>query len=252
MRRSESLILVLACAAALNAVLATAASASVEVDEEEVVFRLDRPQASKVFLTGDFNNWNPTMDGMVMRAGVWEVRLYLVPGKYRYAFVVDGQSMPDPDNPHRDSGGDSFFIFIEEDGVYGIVYETAGEGARRVEEKYLPYGAAAAAATVDYGLFTASAGVEGEIDGKLHGNIMLGAEYEPTSADPVKAYLVRASGRFVTERFGVGAFHRTGRIGFDDPLSLFTRVGPFAYPLDLFCRGVEASAGWEGSEAEWS
>jgi hypothetical protein len=28
---------------------------------------------------------------------------------------------------------------------------------------------------------------------------------------------------------------------------LFTDVGPYAYPLDLFCRGVEAVAGWKNS-----
>ncbi len=63
----------------------------------------------------------------------------------------------------------------------------------------------------------------------------------------MNAYLVRAKGEWVTDRFSVGAFHRSGRVGFDDPLSLFTDVGPYAYPLDLFCRGAEVAAGWKNS-----
>jgi hypothetical protein len=243
-RRIEPLVLFLICAATLAPVLPEPAYASIEVDEEEVVFRLEDMGAAKVFLTGDFNNWNTKMDGMVRRGGAWELRLYLIPGKYRYMFVVDGQLMPDPDNPNRDADGNTFFIFVEEEGRYSIVYEATRSGKRKIEEIYDPYGAMTAAATEEHGLFTASAGVDGQIDGSLKGNVLVGAEYETTAEDPVKAYLLRARGEWVTERFSLGAFHRSGRIGFDDPLSLFTDVGPYAYPLDLFCRGAEVSAGW--------
>jgi hypothetical protein len=239
--------LFLICAAALSLVVPASLYASIEVDEEEVIFRLVDPDAAKVFLTGDFNNWNPTMDSMVKRGGGWEVRLYLVPGRYRYAFVVDGKNIPDPDNPNRDAEGNTFFIFAEEDGVYDIIYEVTNTGERKIDEIYTPYGALTATAMEDYGLFTASAGVDGEIDGSLRGNILVGAEYETTAEDPLKAYLVRAKGEWVTDRFSLGAFHRSGKVGFDDPLSLFTAVGPYAYPLDLFCRGAEASAGWKDS-----
>ena len=226
---------------------ASAGYASIEVDEEEVIFRFEYPGAAKVYLAGDFNNWNPTMDGMVKRDGAWEVRLYLVPGKYRYMFVVDGENIPDPDNPNRDRDGNTFFIFIEEDGVYDIIYEVTETGERKIDEVYTLHGALTATAVEDYGLFTASAGVNGEIEGSLRGNILIGAEYETTAEDPIKAYLVRAKGEWVTEKFRLGAFHRSGRVGLDDPLSLFTDVGPYAYPLDLFCRGVEVSAGWKNS-----
>lgn len=223
------------------------AYASIELDEEEVVFRLEDTGAAKVFLAGDFNNWNPKMDSMVKRGGAWELRLYLVPGRYRYMFVVDGENVPDPDNPNRDGDGNTFFIFVEEEGTYSIIYEVTEAGERRIEEIYEPYGALTASGVEDYGLFTASAGVDGEIDGSLRGNILIGAEYETTSSGLLKAYLVRAKGEWVGDVFQLGAFHRSGRIGFDDSLSLFTDVGPYAYPLDLFCRGAEASAGWKNS-----
>ncbi len=247
MKRFGSAILFLISAAAILSAVPVPAYASIEVDEEEVIFRFVDTSAAKVFLTGDFNNWNPTMDSMVKRGGNWEVRLYLVPGRYRYAFVVDGKSVPDPDNPNRDTEGNTFFIFVEEDGVYKIVYEVTDTGERKIDEIYDPYGALAATAVEDYSLFTASAGVDGEIDRSLRGNFLIGAEYEPTAEDPMKAYLVRAKGEWVTDKFSLGAFHRSGRVSFDDPLSLFTDVGPYAYPLDLFCRGAEATAGWENS-----
>ena len=247
MNRFESAILFLICAVLIALAVPGSAYASIEVDDEEVIFRFEHPGEAKVYLAGDFNNWNPTMDGMVKRGGAWEVRLYLVPGKYRYMFVVDGENIPDPDNPNRDADGNTFFIFVEEDGVYNIIYEVTETGERKIDEIYTPFGALTATAVEDYGLFTASAGVEGEIDGSIRGNILIGAEYETMAEDPIKSYLVRAKGEWVTERFQLGAFHRSGRIGFDDPLSLFTDVGPYAYPLDLFCRGAEASAGWKNS-----
>lgn len=247
MNRFESAILILLCASAIGLAVPISAYASIEVDEEEVVFRFEDTGAVKIFLTGDFNNWNPKMDSMVKRGGAWELRLYLVPGRYRYMFVVDGENVPDPDNPNRDGDGNTFFIFVEEEGTYSIIYEVTETGERKIEERYTPYGALAAVAVEDYGLFTASAGVEGEIDGSLRGNILIGAEYETIAEQPIKAYLVRAKGEWVTEKFSLGAFHRSGTVGFDDPLSLFTDVGPYAYPLDLFCRGAEASIGWKNS-----
>ena len=243
----KSAILFLAFAAVIALAVPSPAYASVELDEEEVIFRFEDPGAAKVFLAGDFNNWNPKMDSMVKRGSAWELRLYLVPGRYRYMFVVDGENMPDPDNPNIDADGNTFFIFVEEDGVYDIIYEVTDSGERKIDEVYTPYGSLSAVALYDYALFTASTGMKGEIDGNLRGDILIGFEYETMAYNPIKAYLVRAKGEWVTERFNLGVFHRSGRVGFDDPLSLFTDVGPYAYPLDLFCRGAEISAGWKNS-----
>jgi hypothetical protein len=220
------------------------ALASIEVDEEEVVFRLEVAGAGKVFITGDFNNWNPKMDSMVKRGGVWEVRLYLVPGRYRYMFVVDGREIPDPDNPHRESDGRTYFIFREREGTYDIIYEAPADGAESVDEKYSPHGSFAAAAVDDYGLFSTSAGISGEIGEKLSGDFLVGLEYETAADDPLAAYLVRARGEYDAGKIKFGAFHRSAEIGFSDPLSIFTDIGPYNYPLGLFCRGAEASASW--------
>ncbi|MBD3170689.1 MAG: AAA family ATPase [candidate division Zixibacteria bacterium] len=69
--------------------------------EEGVVFRYKNPEANRVMLAGDFNNWSPD-EGVVARKrsdGVWEKVIPLDPGTYQYRFIVDGKWVPDPNNP---------------------------------------------------------------------------------------------------------------------------------------------------------
>jgi hypothetical protein len=63
-----------------------------------VRFTLVAPGAVKVQLVGDFNAWNPVALPM-RRTGngsTWEVEVGLAPGRYTYAFVVDGRLARDP------------------------------------------------------------------------------------------------------------------------------------------------------------
>ena len=57
-------------------------------------FELVAPQAASVSLVGDFNDWDPHRTPMTARgertAGTWTAVLPLAPGRYRYAFLVDG------------------------------------------------------------------------------------------------------------------------------------------------------------------
>jgi len=63
-----------------------------------VPFTLTAPQASKVAVVGDFNDWKPTP--LVKNGtGSWETRLRLAPGQYNYVFMVDGKLVPDPAAP---------------------------------------------------------------------------------------------------------------------------------------------------------
>jgi hypothetical protein len=63
-----------------------------------VQFRLVAPGAASVQLVGDFNAWNPV--ALPMRrskdGSTWEVEVGLPPGRYTYAFVVDGRLARDP------------------------------------------------------------------------------------------------------------------------------------------------------------
>ena len=65
-------------------------------------FMLVAPNASVVTLVGDFNDWATDSTPMVseVSGGLWTVTVPLPPGRYRYAFLVDGSTwVPDPGAP---------------------------------------------------------------------------------------------------------------------------------------------------------
>jgi len=67
---------------------------------DAVVFVTLYPHAESVQIAGDFNNWQPQKTPMqkVGSSGVWQTKLKLPAGKYRYRLVVDGQWQQDPYN----------------------------------------------------------------------------------------------------------------------------------------------------------
>lgn len=71
-------------------------------------FVLVEPSAMSVAVVGDFNDWNAAATPLMREAGdgVWWVTLPLSPGRYRYAFVVDGTEWRgDPNAPAEDEFG---------------------------------------------------------------------------------------------------------------------------------------------------
>jgi chromosome partitioning protein len=75
----------------------------VRQEGEIVVFRSRHPNASEVQLAGDFNDWMPHTTPMHrFNGGVFEARLRLPKGKYRYRLVVDGRWSHDPANPNME------------------------------------------------------------------------------------------------------------------------------------------------------
>jgi len=67
---------------------------------DAIVFVTLYPRAQSVQVAGDFNNWQPGDTPMqkVGQSGVWQTKLKLPQGKYRYRLVVDGQWQQDPYN----------------------------------------------------------------------------------------------------------------------------------------------------------
>jgi Glycogen recognition site of AMP-activated protein kinase len=53
-------------------------------------FVFTAPQAASVALVGDFNDWDPKRSPMRTANGVWATAVQLTPGRYRYAFLVNG------------------------------------------------------------------------------------------------------------------------------------------------------------------
>jgi len=68
--------------------------------EDAVMFTTLYPRASTVQIAGDFNNWQPENTPLqkVGENGVWQIKLPMNKGKYRYRLVVDGQWQQDPYN----------------------------------------------------------------------------------------------------------------------------------------------------------
>lgn len=66
-----------------------------------VRFTLDAPTATTVSIVGDFNGW--TEGALPLRRSAdgrtWEIEVPLTPGRYAYAFVVDGRIARDPSAP---------------------------------------------------------------------------------------------------------------------------------------------------------
>ncbi len=65
-----------------------------------ITFAAFYPDACKVQLAGNFNNWQPERDSMkkVGNEGDWQLTLRLRPGTYCYRLVIDGKWQQDPSN----------------------------------------------------------------------------------------------------------------------------------------------------------
>lgn len=62
-----------------------------------VTFALTKPGAKQVSVCGDFNQWSLTATPMKRHGdGHWEATVGLVPGRYQYKFLVDGEWIADP------------------------------------------------------------------------------------------------------------------------------------------------------------
>jgi hypothetical protein len=73
-----------AAAAVMSPAMATAA--------RPIVFELDAPTAQSVQVVGDFNQWSRNASTMHRSAdGRWRITTMLPPGRYVYAYLVDGR-----------------------------------------------------------------------------------------------------------------------------------------------------------------
>ena len=67
-----------------------------KISEGLVEFRIYKPHAKLISLVGDFNNWNPENDLLKPdKDGVWGIKKIIIPGTYRYKFIIDGKWVPD-------------------------------------------------------------------------------------------------------------------------------------------------------------
>jgi chromosome partitioning protein len=73
------------------------------VTDDGVLFTYFAPEAKKVYVVADFNEWKETGTPLqnIEGTGVWQKLVPLEKGRYEYKFFVDGRWITDPDNPKR-------------------------------------------------------------------------------------------------------------------------------------------------------
>lgn len=110
----------LALAASLAAVVVSRlGSDPANPGRREIRFTISAETASRVTVVGDFNDWNPAKTPLrrTSAAGEWSVTLPLLPGSYRFSFLLDGriwQSDPErPAAPDPDFGTPTSVVTVE-------------------------------------------------------------------------------------------------------------------------------------------
>jgi len=71
----------------------------------ELIFYPPSKSPHTVAVAGDFTNWD-ALAMQKVKDDCWKITVRLKPGKYQYAFVIDGKEwIPDPSSPRRVSDG---------------------------------------------------------------------------------------------------------------------------------------------------
>ncbi len=87
-------------------------------DAKLTEFSYSAPDAKKVSVAGDFNDWSTDVNPMEKgENGIWRTKIELIPGKYEYKFVVDGNYVTDPKNPETvpdPYGGENSLLVVGE------------------------------------------------------------------------------------------------------------------------------------------
>ncbi|MBI5573105.1 MAG: isoamylase early set domain-containing protein [Elusimicrobia bacterium] len=72
---------------------------SSKTQKRKIAFKYRSSKPKTVFLVGDFNKWNKKANPMKKGQNfVWETVLMLPVGEYKYAYIVDGKRINDPNN----------------------------------------------------------------------------------------------------------------------------------------------------------
>jgi len=240
-RRALATVRVAVCAALFTAVTSQAA---IRVEQDEVVFTVHAPGAQDVYLVGDFNLWNPTVERMRANGDEFEVRLFLVAGEYRYKFVVDGNWIADSDNPGSAEKGSPIKL-IERSG--GLILDTdrpeTGAPAKHVHG-WLRY---IGALRVDEGDADGTQRVDAEMEGsyaRLAARARVATEDSSWTWSPpaLDAYFDRGRVDLDFGRIDVHGLENDSTWASSDPMALVGNAGVFGYDAGFRRHGVAAVA----------
>jgi 1,4-alpha-glucan branching enzyme len=88
-----------------------------KVRKKTVEFTYTAPDAKKVFLAGEFNNWDPESLPMKKgKDGVWRTKIKLAPGRYEYKFFADNawvEHLPGVELSSNPLGSQNFIHWVK-------------------------------------------------------------------------------------------------------------------------------------------
>ena len=235
----------IASMAAVLLLCAVTARAAVRVEADEVIFTLKSPGAREVYLVGDFNSWNPTVEPMALEGDEFIVRLFLVAGTYRYKFVVDGIPMLDPDNRGSAPDQGSPLSLIERSGGLILSTELPEETKRArnaaYDARYIGFlrtedGDSDVEQRVD-------AGLRASID-RLRARAVVATHDSSWAWSPatVDAFFDRGFVEADVGKLAVRAFENDSTWVSTDPMGLSGDAGLYGYDAGFLYRGVTAEA----------
>lgn len=224
---------------------ATVGRAAIRVEVDEVIFTLKAADAKEAYLVGDFNQWNPTVEPMVREGDEFVVRLFLVAGTYRYKFVVDGETIPDPDNPGPSPERGSPMVLVERSGGLILSTEirdearptrTASYDARYIGFLFEEDGDTDVRQRVDLG-------VSATLD-HLRARAVVATDDSSWTWSPprVDAYFDRGFVQVEAGKFAVRGFENDSTWASSDPMGLVGNAGVYGYDAGFDYHGVTGVA----------
>ncbi len=82
-------------------------------DGRTVRFLFRAEHGKRVAVYGDFDNWDPFIHELIeTEPGVYSLDLPLPEGTHRYAFVYEGEVVPDPLNPRREKNAEGKIVSV--------------------------------------------------------------------------------------------------------------------------------------------
>lgn len=85
--------------------------------EKKVEFTFNAPDARKVFLAGEFNNWDTqSLPMKKSKDGVWKTKIKLPPGRHEYKFFADNvwvESLPGVEQVSNPLGTRNFIVWVK-------------------------------------------------------------------------------------------------------------------------------------------
>ena len=85
--------------------------------EKTVEFTCTASDAKKVFLAGEFNNWDTRSLPMKKdKKGVWKIKIKLTPGRHEYKFFADNvwvESLPGVEQVSNPLGTKNFIAWVK-------------------------------------------------------------------------------------------------------------------------------------------